>query len=54
MLLGLKLSDEKLGAWLRSNPVGECYKTSEPVILIEYPMGIYRWPLVPEQRLRKE
>lgn len=46
-----KISDEKLGEWLRSNPVGDCHKTTVPVVLIEYPMGMFRWPLVSEQRI---
>ena len=48
MLQNFAIKDEKLAAWLRSNPIADPFKKETPVILINYDNGIFRWPLVPE------
>lgn len=43
-----KIGSRQIAEWLRSNPVLDPFKVETPVILLCYPDGMFRWPIVPE------
>lgn len=45
-LIACELSEQRLAEWLRSNPVADPGRDETPVLLLKYPDGSLRWPLV--------
>jgi hypothetical protein len=47
------IKNERIAAWLRSNPVADPHKSETKVVLIYYENGMLRWPLVSDQFIAK-